>query len=100
MKAIDRPLFDPKVFLALTKVGEGRSTGAYAKNEAVFAQGDAANAIFYLQKGRVKLTVVSNNGKEAVVAMLATGDFFGEGCLARQAVRISTATAMDDCSIM
>ena len=66
----------------------------------IFAQGDPANSIFYLQKGRVKLTVVSHNGKEAVVAILGAGDFFGEGCLARQPLRMSTATAMDECSIM
>jgi len=84
----------------LAKINEGRTTAVYEKNEAVFAQGDPANAIFYLQKGKVKLTVVSNSGKEAVVALLGTGDFFGEGCLARQALRVSTATAMDECSVM
>jgi CRP-like cAMP-binding protein len=100
MKVNDSPAFDPKVFLGLGKVGEGRTTAAYDKSQVVFAQGDPANAIFYLQKGRVKLTVVSHHGKEAVVAILGPGDFFGEGCLARQALRISTATAMDESSIM
>ena len=95
-----KPVFDPKVFLGLGKVGEGRTTAAYDKNQVVFAQGDPANAIFYIQKGRVKVTVVSHAGKEAVVAILGAGDFFGEGCLTRQSLRISTATAMDDCSIM
>jgi CRP-like cAMP-binding protein len=94
------PTFDPKVFLGPAKVGEGRTTANYERNETVFAQGDPANAIFYLQKGKVKLTVVSNSGKEAVVAILGAGEFFGEGCLARQALRMSTATAMDECSIM
>ena len=86
--------------MGLAKVGEGRTTTNYERNETVFAQGDAANAIFYLQKGRVKLTVVSHQGKEAVVAILGAGDFFGEGCLARQTVRMSTATAMDESSVM
>lgn len=100
VKVNDRPTFDPRVFLGLAKINEGRTTAVYEKNEAVFAQGDPANAIFYLQKGKVKLTVVSNSGKEAVVALLGAGDFFGEGCLARQTLRMSTATAMDECSVM
>jgi CRP-like cAMP-binding protein len=100
MQPNQQPAFDPKVFLGLTKVGEGRTTGSYERNETVFAQGDPANAIFYLQKGRVKLTVVSHQGREAVVAILGAGDFFGEGCLARQALRVATATTMDESSIM
>ena len=100
MQQDQRPTFDPTVFLGLAKVGEGRTTGNYDRNEAVFAQGDPANAIYYLQKGRVKLTVVSHQGKEAVVAILGPGDFFGEGCLACQTLRMSTATAMDKSSIM
>ena len=100
MTANERPIFDPKVFLSLGRVGEGRTTAAYDRNQVVFAQGDSANAIFYLQKGRVKVTVVSRNGKEAVIAILGAGDFFGEGCLTRQALRISTATAMDESLIM
>ena len=100
MQPSQKPAFDPKVFLGLPKVGEGRTTGSYERNETVFAQGDPANAIFYLQKGRVKLTVVSHQGKEAVVAILGPGDFFGEGCLTRQALRMATATAMDESSIM
>ena len=66
----------------------------------VFSQGDPADAIFYIQKGKVKLTVVSNAGKEAVIAILGAGDFLGEGCLAGQPVRLATATAMSDCSIV
>src|ERR1035438_5723904 len=100
MQPSQKPTFDPKIFLGLTKVGEGRTTGSYERNQTVFAQGDPANAIFYLQKGRVKLTVVSHQGKEAVVAILGPGDFFGEGCLPRQALRMATATAMDESSIM
>jgi CRP-like cAMP-binding protein len=72
--------FDPKVFLAGT--GKGRTLAAYAKNYTIFLQGDPADAIFYIHKGKIKLTVVSKQGKEAVVALLGPGDFFGEGCLA------------------
>jgi CRP/FNR family cyclic AMP-dependent transcriptional regulator len=100
MKANDKPTFDPKVFLNLSQIGEGRTTTAYDKNQVVFAQGDPSNAIFYIQRGKVKLTVVSHNGKEAVVAILGEGDFFGEGCLAHQALRMATATSMDDCWVM
>jgi CRP-like cAMP-binding protein len=100
MRVNDEQTFDAKVFLGLGKVGDGRTTAQYDKNQTVFAQGDPANAVFYLQKGRVKLTVVSRSGKEAVVAILGPDNFFGEGCLARQTLRISTATAMDESSIM
>jgi CRP-like cAMP-binding protein len=100
MQQNQRLAFDPRAFLCLPKVAEGRSTAIYERNETVFAQGDPANAIFYLQKGRVKLTVVSHQGKEAVVAILGPSDFFGEGCLARQSLRMSTATAMDESSVM
>jgi CRP/FNR family cyclic AMP-dependent transcriptional regulator len=93
-----RVVFDPAIFLA--KAGEGKTIAAYRKGQAIFAQSDRADAIFYLQKGKIKLTVVSNNGKEAVVALLGAGDFFGEGCLAGQQVRMSTAAAMTDCSIV
>ena len=86
------PAFDPKSFLA--KVGEGRSIGQYRKDQVVFSQGDAADAVFYIQKGKVKLTVVSEQGKEAVVAMLGRDEFCGEGCLAGQPRRMATATAM------
>jgi CRP-like cAMP-binding protein len=72
--------FDPKVFLAGT--GKGRTLAGYAKNDTIFVQGDPADAIFYIHKGKIKLTVVSKQGKEAVVALLGPGDFFGEGCLA------------------
>jgi CRP/FNR family transcriptional regulator, cyclic AMP receptor protein len=86
-----RPPFDPKSFLAL--VGEGRSIGEYRKDQIVFSQGDPADAVFYIQKGKVKVTVVSEQGKEAVVAILGTNDF-GEGCLAGQALRIATVATM------
>jgi len=90
--------FDPAAFLA--KAGEGKTIAVYRKGTLVFAQADAADAIFYIQKGKLKLTVVSNNGKEAVVAILGAGDFFGEGCLAGQQVRMATAAAISDCAIM
>lgn len=84
--------FDPKSFLA--KVGEGRSIGSYDEDQIVFSQGDPADAAYYLRQGRVKVTVVSEQGKEAVIAILGAGEFFGEGCLAKQALRTATATAM------
>jgi CRP/FNR family cyclic AMP-dependent transcriptional regulator len=93
-----RPAFNPKSFLA--KVGEGRSICRYRKSEIVFAQGDAADAVYYLQKGRAKVTVVSEQGKEAVVAILAADEFFREGCLAGQRRRISTVVAMTEAVIV
>jgi len=93
-----RPSFTPKSFLA--KVGGGRSIGTYRKDQIVFSQGDPADAVFYIQKGKVKLAIVSEHGKEAVVAMLGTNEFFGEGCLAGQARRIATATTMTDSVIV
>src|SRR5712692_5404226 len=93
-----KPLFDPKLFLS--KVGKGRTIADYSKNQVVFSQGDEANAVFYIQKGKLKLTVVSNAGKEAIIAILGPGDFLGEGCLAAQPVRLSTATAISSCSII
>jgi CRP/FNR family cyclic AMP-dependent transcriptional regulator len=93
-----KPPFDPKAFLA--KVGKGRTVAEYKKNQRVFSQGDPADAIFYIQTGKVKLTVVSKQGKEAVVAILGSDDFFGEGCLAGQPLRMASAAAMSECSIM
>ena len=93
-----RPSFNPKSFLA--KVGEGRSIGKYRKDQIVFSQGDPADAVFYIQKGKVKVTVVSEQGKEAVVAILGTDEFFGEGCLAGQAQRIATVATMTDSVIV
>jgi CRP/FNR family cyclic AMP-dependent transcriptional regulator len=89
-----QPSFDSKSFLAM--VGEGHSIGEYRKDQSVFAQGDPADAVFYIQRGEVKVTVVSELGKEAVIAILGTNDFFGEGCLAGQAQRIATVAAMTD----
>jgi CRP/FNR family cyclic AMP-dependent transcriptional regulator len=81
------------------EIGEGRTLATFEVGSVIFAQGDAADAIFNIQKGKVKLTVVSNTGKEAVIALLGPSDFFGEGCLAGQQMRMSTATAMTECSI-
>jgi CRP/FNR family cyclic AMP-dependent transcriptional regulator len=93
-----KPSFDTKVFLA--KVGEGRSIVQYAKGQIVFSQGDPADAIFYIQTGKTKVTVVSEQGKEAAIAMPGPDEFFGEGCLAGQVRRISTVSAMMKSSIM
>src|SRR3984893_1932522 len=93
-----QPSFDPKAFLAM--VGEGRSIGEYRKDQIVFSQGDPTDAVFYIQSGKVKVTVVSEQGKEAVVAMLGTNDFFGEGCLAGQARRIATVLTIMDSVIV
>ncbi len=93
----NQPSFDPRLFLA--KVGEGKTISKYRKDEIIFAQGDVADSIFYIQKGRVKVVVISEQGKEAVVGILEPGQFFGEGCLNGHALRISTTTAMDECLI-
>lgn len=98
MRARHKLRIDPKSFL--DKMGTGRTTADYEKDQLVFSQGDPANDIFYIQTGKVKLTVVSRQGKEAVLALLGPGDFFGEGCLAGQSVRIATASAMSECSIV
>jgi CRP/FNR family cyclic AMP-dependent transcriptional regulator len=89
--------FDPKAFLA--KVGEGKTIVEYAKDQVVFAQGDVADTIYYIQKGQLKVVVISEQGKEAVVGMLESGQFFGEGCMNGHALRIATTTAMEACLI-
>jgi len=89
--------FDPKAFLA--GVGAGKQILEFHKNQNVFEQGDVADTVFYIQKGRVKLTVLSEQGKEAVVAILEPGQFFGEGCMNGHKLRISTTTALEDCVI-
>ena len=91
------PAFDAQAFLA--KVGAGRTLAQYRVGETVFSQGDAADSIFYVRKGKIKLSVVSQQGKVAVVAMLGTGDFFGEGCLAGQIKRMANCTTMCPCSL-
>jgi CRP/FNR family cyclic AMP-dependent transcriptional regulator len=89
--------FDPKIFLA--KSGAGRTIANHKRSQLVFSQGDEADALFYILKGKVKLAVVSKNGKEAVVGILGAGDFFGEGCLAGQPRRMATASALTECTI-
>jgi len=87
--------FDPREFLA--KVGEGKAILEFRKDQVVFAQGDAADTVFYIQKGQVKVVVISEQGKEAVVGIFGPGQFFGEGCMNGHSVRIATTTAMEDC---
>ena len=89
--------FDPQAFL--TEDGEGKTVATFRKNQAVFLQGDAADKVFYIQKGSVKVVVVSEQGKEAIVGILEPGQFFGEGCLNGQQFRLSTTTALEDCVI-
>jgi CRP-like cAMP-binding protein len=97
MRTEEQPVFDPEAFLS--RAGQGRTMVEYSKDQNVFSQGERADAIFYIQNGKVKVSVVSKQGKEAIIAILAAGAFFGEGCLAGQTVRMATATAMTDCSI-
>jgi CRP/FNR family cyclic AMP-dependent transcriptional regulator len=90
--------FDPHTFLAT--IGEGRKFVLFPKKHGIFSQGDAADAVFYVQTGKVKLTVVSKTGKEATIGIFGERDFFGEGCLAGQPIRMGSATAMTDCAIL
>ena len=90
--------FEPHTFLG--RVGAGRTIVSCQAQSPIFAQGDAADAVFYIQDGQVKLSVVSARGKEAVIAILKAQAFFGEGCLAGQPRRMATATALTDCSLM
>lgn len=98
MSAKKKRDFDPNTFLAT--IGEGRKILPFQKKQIIFAQGDACDAVFYIQKGKVRLTVVSKSGKEATVAILNAGDFFGEGGLAGQPLRMGSATAMTECELM
>jgi CRP/FNR family transcriptional regulator, cyclic AMP receptor protein len=90
--------FDPNAFLAT--IGEGRKAILFPKKHTIFAQGEPADAVFYLQKGKVRLSVVSTDGKEATIGILNDRSFFGEGSLAGQLLRMSTATAMTDCAVL
>src|SRR5579864_3304593 len=92
-----KDMFDAKAFLA--KVGDGKAILEFHKNQKVFEQGDVAETVFYIQIGKVKLTVLSEQGKEAVIAILQPGHFFGEGCLNGHDLRVATTTAMDECVI-
>src|ERR1700693_4510576 len=90
--------FDPQKFLST--IDGGRKIGAFSQKQTIFAQGDSSDAVFYIKDGKVKLAVVSETGKEATIGILNKGDFFGEGCLAGQSVRLCSATALTDCSVM
>ncbi len=90
--------FDPNAFLAT--IGEGRKFVLFPKKQAIFAQGDAADAVFYIQEGKVRLTVVSSNGREATIGILTDGDFCGEGCLAGQPLRMGSAITMTECAVL
>jgi len=90
--------FEPNAFLAA--IGKGRKAVLFPKKRAIFAQGDVADAVFYIQEGKVRLTVVSNIGREATVGVLSAGDFCGEGCLGGQPLRMGSAIAMTDCSVL
>jgi cAMP-binding proteins - catabolite gene activator and regulatory subunit of cAMP-dependent protein kinases len=93
----DKAKFDPKAFLAT--IDHGRTISEYTKKQSIFAQGDPSDAVFYIQEGKVKLTVVSTAGKEATIGLLSSGDFFGEACLTGQRLRLCSASAMTDCSV-
>jgi CRP-like cAMP-binding protein len=97
MKRKAKPPFDPKVFLA--KVNGGLGLRNYRKDQIVYRQGDPADSVFYIQSGKVKKTVVSEQGKEAVIAILDTGDFFGEGCLTGELLRLATVSSLMNCVI-
>jgi CRP/FNR family cyclic AMP-dependent transcriptional regulator len=90
--------FDPKIFLST--MDGGRKIAAFPKDQPIFVQGDPSDAVFYIQEGKVRLTVVSKIGKEATIGILNVGDFFGEGCLTGQPLRLCSATAVTDCSVM
>jgi CRP/FNR family transcriptional regulator, cyclic AMP receptor protein len=90
--------FDPKTFLST--INGGRKIEAFAKKQTIFVQGDSSDAVFYLKEGKVRLTVVSEVGKEATIGILNEGDFFGEGCLTGQPLRLCSVTAVTDCSVM
>src|SRR5437868_12350630 len=90
--------FNPRTFLAT--IGDGRKSLTVGKKQGIFTQGDAADAVFYIQKGKVKLTVVSKTGREATIGILSEGNFFGEGSLAGQAFRMGSSVAMTDCELL
>ena len=92
-----KDLFDPQVFLGQTEAG--KTIDKYAKNQKIFSQGDVADTVFFIKKGKVKITVLSEHGKEAVVGIFAAGQFFGEACLDGAELRTATGQAMEDCLI-
>jgi CRP/FNR family cyclic AMP-dependent transcriptional regulator len=94
---IPKGVFDPETFLG--QVGAGKTIEKYTKNQKIFSQGEVADAVFFIQKGKVKITVLSEHGKEAVVGIFAAGQFFGEGCLLGEESRSTTSQAMEECLI-
>jgi CRP/FNR family cyclic AMP-dependent transcriptional regulator len=96
--AKQRRKFDSQTFLST--IDGGRTIAVFPKKQPIFRQGDSSDAVFYIQKGKVRLTVLSKTGKEATIGILNEGDFFGEGCLTGQPFRLCSATAMTDCSVM
>ena len=98
MRLKSKPKFDARALLAT--VDQGRTSKGYLKGQPIFSQGDRADAVFFIHSGKVKVTVLSQQGKQAVIALLGPGDFFGEGCLAGQPLRMATATAMTETSIV
>jgi CRP/FNR family cyclic AMP-dependent transcriptional regulator len=98
MKVEEKLPFDPRLFLA--RVGSGKTRLGLRRRETIFSQGDSADAVFYVEKGRIELRVLSQQGKEAVLATLGIGDFFGEGCLTGQPLRMATAVAAAESAVM
>jgi CRP-like cAMP-binding protein len=98
MGSVAKAAFEPKTYLS--KVGEGKIIAGYRKNGTIFSQGDPAEGVFYIQKGKIKLAVVSSAGKEAVIAVLEEGDFLGEECLTGRPLRLSSAVALSECSVL
>jgi CRP/FNR family transcriptional regulator, cyclic AMP receptor protein len=98
LPAMNLSKFDPKIFLST--IDRGRKIAAFPKNQPIFVQGDPSDCVFYIQKGKIKLTVVSKTGKEATIGILNEGDFFGESCLTGQSLRLCSATAMTASSVM
>jgi CRP/FNR family cyclic AMP-dependent transcriptional regulator len=98
MESNSKVLLEPQILLA--KASGGRTTSVYRRNQIVFSQGERADSVFYIQEGEVKLSVLSEHGKEAIVAILGAGEFCGEGCLAGQPLRMATAATMEDCTIV
>jgi len=90
--------FDTKTFLST--INGGRKIMVFSKKQAIFAQGDSADAVFYIKEGKIRLTIVSKSGKEATLGILNEGDFIGEGCLTGQTRRLFSASAMTDCTVM
>jgi CRP-like cAMP-binding protein len=97
-KTAQAPRFDSRTFLAT--VGAGRSSVKYQPKQVVFRQGDPADAVFYIEDGKIRITVVSEHGKEGVIAMLGVGEFFGEGCLAGQSLHLASATATTESTVV